>query len=168
MLFMSFSLARVDKVSPSKRPFMLGFTLIEVLIVVVLLGILATIALPQYRSVVTKAHAANILGDVRAVQLAYSHFIADDGGRTRNSGWGRVPLDLEEYLPDGFNFRTDIADYRWVRLRPRASPFGVESAELRVRPQSRFRPELVDALADMASRTMIVKKRNHIRFYMVP
>jgi hypothetical protein len=132
------------------------------------MGILAVIALPNYWSVVTKAHAANILGDVRAVQLAYSHFIADDGGRTGNSGWGRVPPGLEEYLPEGFNFSTEIADYRWIRLRPRASPFGVESAELRVRPQQRFRPELVNVLADMANQTMIVKKRNQISFYMVP
>ncbi len=146
----------------------LGFTLVELLTVVVLIGILAAIVLPHFRSAVHKAQATDILGDVRAIQIAYSHYIVDGGERTRNAGWGRVPGDLRPYLPDGFTFRTDLADYRWVRLRPRASPWGVESAELRVRPQRRFRPVLVDVLADMANQTMIVKKRNHVRFYMVP
>jgi prepilin-type N-terminal cleavage/methylation domain-containing protein len=145
-----------------------GFTLIEVLVVATLIAILAAIALPMIREAIYKAQAANILGDVRAVQIAYSQFIADDGTRVRNSGWGRVPRDLEPYLPDGFNFRTDLADYRWVRLRARGSPFGVESGELRVRPVQKLRPVLVEKLANMANQAMIVKKRNQVRFYMVP
>ena len=145
-----------------------GFTLIELVVVLTLIGILLAIAIPNFQSLIYRGHAANILGDVRAVQLAYSHFISDEGGRTRNTGWGRVPADLEPYLPGGFNFSTDIADYRWVRLRPRASPWGVESAELRVRPRRNLRPRLIDVLGARASQTMTVKKRNHIRFYMVP
>ena len=70
-------------------------------------------------------------------------------------------MNLPSTFPQG-------ADYRWVRLRPRASPWGVESAELRVRPIRQFRPVLVDKLANMANQAMIVKKRNHVRFYMVP
>ena len=145
-----------------------GFTLIEVLTVMVLIGILATIAIPNYRAVVHKAHAAKILGDVRVVQHAYSQFITDNNGRTRNAAWGVVPADLAPYLPSGFEFRDEIADYRWIRLRAGASPYGVESAELRVRPQARFRPDLVNVLANMASQSMTVKKSNQVRFYMVP
>lgn len=94
-----------------------GFTLIELLTVMVLIAILATIAIPNYKAVVNKAHAARILGDVRVVQHAYSQFIADNNERTGNAAWGVVPADLVGYLPAGFEFRDEIADYRWIRLR---------------------------------------------------
>lgn len=145
-----------------------GFTLIELVTVMTLIGILAAIAIPNYLDVVNRARAASILGDVRAIQVAYSNFSADTGGRTRNSRWGQVSPDLEPYLPDGFEFSNEFADYRWIRLRARASPFGVESAELRVRPIRKFRPSLVNILAGMTNRTRTVKTRNQVRFYMVP
>jgi prepilin-type N-terminal cleavage/methylation domain-containing protein len=145
-----------------------GFSLIELLVVMVVIAILAAIALPNLRAAIMNAHAANILGDVRAVQIAYSQFIADGGTRAGNSGWGTTPTDLEPYLPDGFNFATDIADYRWVRLRARSSPWGVESGELRVRPKPDLRPVLIDKLANMANQALIVRTNNQVRFYMVP
>ncbi|MBT8398578.1 MAG: prepilin-type N-terminal cleavage/methylation domain-containing protein [Gemmatimonadetes bacterium] len=145
-----------------------GYTLIELLTVAVLLAILAAIALPMFRDTVHNARAANILGDVRVVQIAYSNLLADNPTWTRNGGWGRVPPDLAPYLPEGFNFQTEMAVYRWVRLRPRASPWGVGSAMLWVRPVRNLRPRLVDKLARMANQTMIIKRRNDVRFYMVP
>ena len=145
-----------------------GFTLIELLVVMVLIAILAAIALPRLRDAIYKAQAADILGDVHAVQIAYSQYMADGGTRPRNSGWGVVSRDLVQYLPDGFTFRTDIADYRWIRVAPRASPWGVEMGELRVRPVADLRTVMVDKLAGMANQAMIVKTRNQVRFYMVP
>lgn len=145
-----------------------GFSLIELLTVMVVIGILAAIAIPNFRSAIMNANAANILGDVRAVQIAYSQFIADGGTRAGNSAWGATPTDLAPYLPDGLNFSTDIADYRWTRLRARASPWGVESGMLRIRPKRDLRPVLIDKLANMANQAMIVRTNNQIRFYMVP
>ncbi len=145
-----------------------GFSLIELLTVMVLIAILAAIALPRLRNAIYSAQCTDILGDVHAVQVAYSQFIADGGTRPRNSGWGNVATDLAPYLPDGFNFATDLADYRWVRVAPRASPWGVEMGELRVRPKPELRTVLVDRLAGMANQAMIVKQANQVRFYMVP
>ncbi|MGE5279650.1 MAG: type IV pilin protein [Deltaproteobacteria bacterium] len=51
-----------------------GFTLIEMLITVVVLGILATIALPRYVRIVERsrsAEARNALGVIRDAELAY-------------------------------------------------------------------------------------------------
>ena len=64
-----------------------GFTLIELLVVVLIIGILAAVAVPQYQKAVEKAHAAQALALLKTTyQAAQSYELA-------NGSW---PTSFEE------------------------------------------------------------------------
>ena len=57
-----------------------GFTLIELMIVVAIIGILAAVALPQYRTYTTRAKAANAITVGDAYKSAVALCIQEKGG----------------------------------------------------------------------------------------
>ena len=64
----------------------LGFTLIEMLVVVLIIGILAGVALPQYQMAVTKAKVASILPLMRRWKDALQEYKLQHGSYVNENG----------------------------------------------------------------------------------
>ncbi len=56
-----------------------GFTLIELMIVIAIIGILASIAIPQYQIYTQRTEATTSIAGVRTVQLAIQEFYSTNG-----------------------------------------------------------------------------------------
>jgi len=84
-----------------------GFTLIELLVVVLIIGILAAIALPQYTKAVERSRvseAAQRLGDLATAQSIYymqNDGFAEDIG-TLNGGDITVPTTMNNWTLEAF------------------------------------------------------------------
>jgi type IV pilus assembly protein PilA len=70
-----------------------GFTLIELMIVVAIIGILAAIALPQYQTYVARSQYSRAVGEAGSVKAAVESCIAD--GRTTGVGSAVNQCDMQ-------------------------------------------------------------------------
>lgn len=79
-----------------------GFTLIELLVVVLIIGILAAIALPQYRLAVGKAEFSTLKGLTKSLQQSVQrYYLLNNTYDGLDTSTGRQSLDIE--LPAGSN-----------------------------------------------------------------
>lgn len=90
-----------------------GFTFIEILIVMIIMGILATIMIPSLGQLRRRAEAARVIGDIEAVEKAILTRYVDFDDFPASTPWGMLPDGLGEYLVTGFSFDSDLAAYRW-------------------------------------------------------
>ena len=97
-----------------------GFTLIELMTVVSVLGLLIAIGLPRYRDMKRRAFAAKITGDFNTVRLAAFNYFADNSTYPSDGSPGVAPAALVPYLPQNFKF--DAGNYTSVSLTFASSP----------------------------------------------
>lgn len=81
---MGLSLRRVVGSMKRKGP---GFTLVELLLAIVILGILSTIAISSYEEYIERGRVAQAMSDIRVIELAIERFYIDKS---------RYPESLDE------------------------------------------------------------------------
>jgi prepilin-type N-terminal cleavage/methylation domain-containing protein len=81
-----------------------GFTLIELLTVLIVMGVLASIALLKYFDLKDQARTAQVNGDFAVVRIADMGYWAETNKHPVEVGPGVVPPELVQYLPNGFKF----------------------------------------------------------------
>ena len=94
-----------------------GFTLLELLLVIAILGIVVNIAVPVMAGARARGEAAKILADVDLVHDALLAYRLENGSYPPSSAWGTVPAGLAPYLPDGFEFVHNDVRYRYQLQR---------------------------------------------------
>ncbi len=90
-----------------------GFTLVELAIVILILGILATLGLPAYQNAVIKARAADVLGDFNTIKIAAYNYFAEHNEWPADVYPGIAPPELQDYLPPNFSFTGTDYELDW-------------------------------------------------------
>jgi len=83
---------------PSTTSTRAGFTLIEILIVVTMIGLLAAIAVPAFGKLNTRSQNTAFVNDLRIASEAVQRYALENGGWPPDGGGG-LPNELTGYLP---------------------------------------------------------------------
>ena len=93
-----------------------GFTLIELLVVVLIIGILASVALPQYEKAVMKSRYSNLMAIVNALAKAEEAYYMETGNYTND-------FEALSITPSGCTLSADkqTCSYAWGSCKLDAS-----------------------------------------------
>jgi len=92
-----------------------GFTLLELMIVTMIVGILASIALPRFHDVLLKAEASRLVADAHTVSLASYEVLAETGNFPSSRALGTIPPEMAGVLGDNF-FNGQGVKYQWLSI----------------------------------------------------
>jgi prepilin-type N-terminal cleavage/methylation domain-containing protein len=81
-----------------------GFTIIELMIVVLVMSLLAGIALLKYLDLRNTARSSQVAGDFRSVMVAAYNYQSDHDAWPADGPPGIIPPALAPYLPSSFTF----------------------------------------------------------------
>lgn len=95
-----------------------GFTLVELLVTVGIIGILSTIAIGRFRSAQSRARAARIVADFNVVQQAALAYYSDNEGWPPEHPSGSEPTTLAGYLGGSVRWQEGRQRYDWMLWSP--------------------------------------------------
>ena len=92
-----------------------GFTLIELIVVIAVLGILATLAIPRVIGVKSRAETAADDANEKIIRNALERYYAEEGSYPAADADSKLPTDeLKDYL-DEIPTKSDKTDWTYTR-----------------------------------------------------
>jgi prepilin-type N-terminal cleavage/methylation domain-containing protein len=91
-----------------------AFTLVEVMVVVVIIGLLAALALPTYRHITMRSKMTAVVNDLRAFSTALVTYNLQNGKWPADTGPQVIPPEMAGALPKAFTLKTPVGGvYEW-------------------------------------------------------
>lgn len=91
-----------------------GFTLVEVMVVVVVIGLLVAMSLPAYRRITMRSKTAAVVNDLRAFSTAFITYSLQNGHYPPDGLPQEIPAVMIDALPTNFALKTPIGGvYKW-------------------------------------------------------
>ena len=133
-----------------------GFSLIELLMAVSIVGILAGLAIPNIRTVQFRARAAEVAGDLEVVKVATVSYNGDVHTWPADATSGTVPPELGGYLPDGFSFAGNGYELKFENYAlPMGLPGDPATTRLIAVSVTASTPELSDAIVELLGGSLV-------------
>jgi prepilin-type N-terminal cleavage/methylation domain-containing protein len=102
-----------------------GFTVLEIMVAVVLIGILVAIAIPTYLHLQRNSQNSRFISDLRTFSQAYETYAMKNGRWPPSAASGTVPTGLSGELQDTrwAAINSLGGSWKWDYNRPRANGF---------------------------------------------
>jgi prepilin-type N-terminal cleavage/methylation domain-containing protein len=105
-----------NKLSP-QSPLSRAFTLVEIMVVVVIIGLLAAAALPTYRHLTLRSKATAVVNDLRTFSTVFITYNLQNGKWPADGSPQVVPPEVAGGLPANFTNASPIGGYyKWNSL----------------------------------------------------
>jgi prepilin-type N-terminal cleavage/methylation domain-containing protein len=138
-----------------------GFSLVELLVAVSIVGILAGLAIPNLSSMTFRARAAEVAGDMEVVRVATVTFNGDQHAWPADAALGVVPPELDGYLPEGFSFQGNGYELKYEKfILPTGLPGDPDTRQLVAVSVTCDRDELSNAVVDLLGGSLVFSVGN--------
>ena len=91
-----------------------GFTLVEIMVVVVIIGVIAAMGMPAYRRITMRSKTAALVSDLRSYSAAFITYSLQNGRWPADGSPKQIPPEMVGALANGFGLKSPIGGvYKW-------------------------------------------------------